>query len=151
MPGQQGTPMSESEAMARMAAEQEAIRRELQKLADELMQQGVGDREELMELQRDMERSELDMVRKQIGRQTINRQERILTRLLEHERAELEREMEERRVGNTAKSYDLSNPESFFEYNRIRNRELEMLQSLPPGLKPFYRSLVESYFLNVQE
>lgn len=151
MPGQQGAPMSESEAMARMAAEQEAIRRELQKLADELMQQGVGDREELMELQRDMERSELDMVRKQIGRQTINRQERILTRLLEHERAELEREMEERRVGNTAKNYDISNPESFFEYNRIRNRELEMLQSLPPGLKPFYRSLVESYFLNVQE
>jgi putative component of toxin-antitoxin plasmid stabilization module len=153
MPGQQGEgrPMSESEAMARMAAEQEAIRRELQKLSEELLQQGVGDREALEELQRDMERNELDMLRKQIGRQTIMRQERIMTRLLEHEQAELEREMEERRVGNTAKSYDISNPESVFEYNRIRNRELEMLQSLPPGLKPFYRSLVESYFLNVQD
>lgn len=149
--GRDGQPMSVSEAMARMAAEQEAIRRELQQLAEDLLQQGIGDREALMELQRDMERSELDMIRKQIGRQTINRQERILTRLLEHERAELEREMEERRVGNTAKNDDISNPESVFEYNRNRNRELEMLQSLPPGLRPFYRSLVESYFLNVQD
>jgi hypothetical protein len=149
--GKDGQPMSVSEAMARMAAEQEAIRRQLQQLADELLQQGLGDQEQLMELQRDMERNELDMIRKQVGRQTINRQERILTRLLEHERAELEREMEERRVGNTAKFYDISNPESVFEYNRIRNRELEMLQSLPPGLRPFYRLLVESYFLNVQE
>jgi hypothetical protein len=150
-PGGEGQPMSESEAMARMAAEQEAIRNRLKELAQEMLNQGLGDRDELMQLERDMERSELDMVRKQITRSTMLRQERILTRLLEHEKAEMEREMEERRVGNTANFYDISNPEGVFEYNRIRNRELEILRSLPAGLKPFYRTLVENYFLNVQD
>jgi hypothetical protein len=96
-----------------------------------------------------MERTELDIVTRNVTRQTIQRQQRILTRLLEHEKAQLQREQEERREGTTAKYYELSNPADIFEYNRIRNRELEMLRSMPPGLKPFYRSLVETYFLNV--
>jgi hypothetical protein len=153
MPGQTGQPqMSMSEAMARMAAEQEAIRKELQKMSEQLGREGYGEmQEELSELQKEMEQTELDMVRKEIGRQTLMRQEEILTRLLEHERAELQREMDERRVGNTANNYEFSNPEEIFEYNRIRNKELEMLRSMPAGLKPFYRSMVETYFLNMQE
>lgn len=149
-PGETGEGgMSMSEQMARMAAEQEAIRNKLKELADEMRNQGMDVGNELDQLQRDMERSELDMLRKQITRQTLFRQEEILTRLLEHERAELIREQEERREGTTAFDWELSNPEDFFEYNRIREREVEMLRSMPPGLRPFYRSLVEKYFLNV--
>jgi hypothetical protein len=150
MPGETGETMSMSEQLARMAAEQEAIRNQLQKLANEIMSEGGDLSRELDQLQRDMERTELDIVSQRITRQTMLRQERILTRLLEHERAELQREMEERREGTTAENYDLSNPAGFFEYNRIRNRELEMLRRVPAGLKPYYRSLVETYFLNVE-
>ncbi len=150
MPGETGEGgMGMSEQMARMAAEQEAIRNMLKELTDEMRSQGMEVGQDLEQLQRDMERSELDMLRKQLSRQTMIRQEEILTRLLEHERAELTREQEERREGTTAKEWDLSNPEEFFEYNRIREREVEMLRSLPPGLRPFYRSLVEKYFLYV--
>lgn len=149
MPGQSGQPMSVSEQLARMAAEQEAIRNQLRGLSEELKRAGEDGRA-LDQLQRDMERTELDIVTRNISRQTIQRQQRILTRLLEHERAQLQREQEERREGTTAKNYEISNPADVFEYNRIRNRELEMLRSLPPGLKPFYRSLVETYFLNVE-
>jgi hypothetical protein len=152
MPGKAGeTPMSGSEALARMAAEQEAIRNQLQKMADQLRKEGFGESQEIIDLQRDMQQTELDIVRKQISRQTLLRQEGILTRLLEHEKAELQREMEERRVGTTANVYDLSNPDSIFEYNKERNRELDMLRSIPAGLTPFYRTMVETYFLNVQE
>lgn len=153
MPGEtgEGEGMGLSEQMARMAAEQEAIRNKLRELTNDLRNQGMEVGEELNQLQREMERSELDMLRKQISRQTMIRQEQILTRLLEHERAELIRETEERREGTTAKDYELSNPAEFFEYNRIREREVEMLRSLPPGLRPFYRSLVEQYFLHVQQ
>ncbi len=152
MPGESGqTPMSLSEQMARMAAEQEAIRNKLRELSDEMGDQGAEDgRRELEQLQREMERSELDMLRKELSSQTMLRQERILTRLLEHERAEKQRETEERREGTTAEDYEISNPEDFFEYNRIREKEVEMLRSLPPGLRPFYRSLVEQYFLHVE-
>jgi len=149
MPGESGQSMSMSEQLARMAAEQEAIRNMLRGLADDLKQSGEDTRE-LDQLQRDMERTELDIVRRNVTRLTIQRQERILTRLLEHEKALLEREQEERREGTTAENYKISNPADVFEYNKIRNRELEMLRSLPPGLKPFYRSLVENYFLNVE-
>ena len=152
MPGETGEgSMSLSEQMARMAAEQEAIRNRLRELAEGLRDQGAEDgRRELEQLQREMERSELDMLRKELSTQTMHRQERILTRLLEHERAEKQRETEERREGTTAEDYEISNPEDFFEYNRIREREVEMLRSLPPGLRPFYRSLVEQYFLHVE-
>ena len=151
MPGETGEGgMSLSEQMARMAAEQEAIRNKLKELTDDMRNQGMEVGEEFDQLQRDMERSELDMLRKQLSRQTIIRQEQILTRLLEHERAELQREQEDRREGTTAKDYEISNPEDFFEYNRIREREVEMLRSLPPGLRPFYRSFVEKYFLQMQ-
>lgn len=150
MPGESGEPgMSMSEQMARMAAEQEAIRNQLKQLTDEMRNQGREVGEELDQLQREMERSELDMLRKELSGRTMMRQEQILTRLLEHHRAELQREQEERREGTTAKDYDLSNPEDIFEYNRIREREVDMLRSLPPGLRPFYRSLVEQYFLHV--
>ena len=149
MPGDYMDGMSMSEQMARMAAEQEAIRNKLNELAEEMRSHGEERASDLDQLRRDMERSELDMLRKDISRQTIQRQERILTRLLEHERAEKERERDERREGTYAKDYEISNPEEIFEYNRVRNRELEMLRSLPPGLKPYYRSLVETYFLNV--
>ncbi len=150
MPGETGEGgMGMSEQMARMAAEQEAIRNKLKEITDDMRNQGMEVGQEFDQLQRDMERSELDMLRKQLSRQTMLRQEEILTRLLEHERAELIREQEERREGTTAKEWDLSNPEDFFEYNRIREREVEMLRSLPPGLRPFYRSLVEKYFLHV--
>ncbi len=150
MPGETGEPqMSTSEQMARMAAEQEAIRNKLRELADEMRSQGEEGTEELMELQREMEQSELDMLRKELSTQTIERQERILTRLLEHERAERQQEAEDRREGTTAEEWEISNPEDFFEYNRIREREVEMLRSLPPDLRPFYRALVEQYFLHI--
>lgn len=150
MPCESGdSEMSLSEQLARMAAEQEAIRNHLNELTKDLRRDGQNTRE-LEQMIREMEQTEMDIVTNKISRQTQLRQQRILTRLLEHERAELEREKEERRVGETAKSYDLSNPEEFFEYNRIKNRAIEMLRSMPPGFRPHYKNLVELYFLNVE-
>ena len=147
--GDSGNQMSESEAFARMAAEQERIRREIQRLRENAIRDGLGDGSELLEMQRMMEQTELELVRKQINSQMIFRQQQILTRLLEHERAEQLQEEEERRVGNTAKNYELSNPEQIFEYNRIRGDELELLRRLPPGMNPWYRNLVEKYILGL--
>jgi len=140
--------MSMSESLARMAAEQQAIRNMLKEIADQFSKDGLGN-EDLNNIISEMERTEMDIVRKNINRQTILRQERILTRLLEHEKAEIEREKEEKRKGTTAKNYEISNPEEIFEYNRKRNREIEMLKSLPPGFKTYYRNLIENYFLNI--
>jgi len=149
MPGETGEEMSLSEQMARMAAQQEAIRNELRRKEQEMRNQGQEVDEGLQELQRQMEESELDMLRKELSSQTMERQQDILTRLLEHERAERQQEEEDRREGTTAIDYELSNPEEIFQYNRDREREVEMLRSLPPRLRPFFRQKVEMYFLHV--
>lgn len=144
-------PSSMSESLAKMAAEQEAIRNQLRKLSDKLSSEGIGDRKALEQLQRDMERTEQDIVNKNISRQTIIRQQSIMTRLLEHEKAEMKREMEEKREGKEAKNYKTRNPEELFKYKRERNKESELLKTVPVGLKPFYKNLVNGYFNKFEE
>jgi hypothetical protein len=150
MPGETGEGMGRSEQLARMAAEQEAIRRRLRELTDEIKKDGNGSGD-LEEVMKDMERTELEIISGSIGRQTQLRQQRILTRLLEHEKAMLEREQEEKRVGETAIFFELSNPNLFFEYTSDKNRAIDLIRNLPPGFKQHYKSLVELYLLNVQE
>jgi hypothetical protein len=148
-PGESGEGgMSMSERLARMAAQQEAIRNSLNDMSKERRKRGE-ETKGLDEIMKEMEGIEMDIVTNNISRRTQIRQQQILTRMLEHEKAEKEQEKEEQRVGNTAKVYDLSNPEQFFEYNRMKNREVEMLRSLPPAFRPHYKSLTELYFLNV--
>jgi hypothetical protein len=149
MPGETGEPTSMSEQLARAAAEQEAIRNRLGELLKQLQDSGY-DTKELQQAMGEMERTETDIVNRRINRQTINRQKQILTRLLEHEKALMEREMEERREGTTANKYDLSNPELYFEYNRKRANQQELLRRLPPNLKGYYKSLVERYLINLE-
>lgn len=138
----------QSEQLARLAAEQEYIRKKLKDFTDGLRKNNQAN-PELEKLFQEMERIELDVVSRNINAQTLLRQERIVTRLLKHERAQLLQEQEEKRVGEAAKNYPLSNPDRFLEYNRNRTREAEMLRNLPPALQRHYKALVEKYFLNV--
>jgi len=96
-----------------------------------------------------MEQTEKDIVNKQISNETMKRQQDILTRLLESEKAEREREQDEKRKSNEAKNEILSNPERFLEYKRMKEKELELLNTVPPSLTPFYKEKVNNYFNSV--
>ncbi len=146
-PGQQ----SMSEQLARAAAQQEAIRKQLQKLRDELAKEGKGNTGNLNKAIQDMEQTETDLVNKMITNQTLMRQKEILTRLLESEKAMRQREQEEKRESTEAKNQLYSNPKNFFEYNKIKSRETELLKTVPPTLKPFYKNKVSAYFYNFEE
>lgn len=93
-----------------------------------------------------MEQTETDLVNKMITQETLMRQQEILTKLLEAESAELEREQEQRREAKEAKNEDYGNPELFFEYIRRKNNETELLRTVPANLNPFYRNKVDEYF-----
>jgi hypothetical protein len=149
-PGGQGQ-QTMSEQLARMAAQQEAIRKELQKLRDDVAKEGKGNAGNLNKIIQDMEQTESDLVNKMITNQTLMRQKEILTRLLESEKALREREKEERRESIEAKNQLYSNPKNFFEYNKIKSRETELLKTIPPTLKPFYKNKVSAYFYNFEE
>jgi hypothetical protein len=138
-----------SQELAKLAAQQEAIRKEIQKMADQLNKDGKG-AGNMSKLADAMEETETDLVNKLISPETMKRQQEILTRLLEHEKAEKEREMDEKRQSNEAKNENFSNPNQFFEYNRLKQKETELLKTVPPSFTPFYKNKVNEYFNNIE-
>jgi len=147
-PGMGGQGMSKE--IAKMAAEQAAIRREIEKMAQKLNEQGKGEGKGLQEIAEQMEENEKDLVNEELTRATLKRQQDILTRLLESEKAEREREYDNKRESNSPNSYEKSNPEEYLEYNRRKAREVELLRTVPPDLKPYYKDRVNDYFLNFE-
>lgn len=138
-----------SQELARLAAQQEAIRKEIQKMADQINKDGKG-AGNMSKLAEQMEETETDLVNKLISPETMKRQQEILTRLLEHEKAEKEREMDEKRQSNEAKNENLSNPIQFFEYNSQKQKETELLKTVPPSFTPYYKNKVNEYFNNIE-
>lgn len=141
--GQSGGYMPGSEQFAKMAAQQEALRRQMEALMSKLKNKGKDPGGDVANL---MEQTEKDLVNKQLNDHTLMRQQLILTRLLESEKAEKEREQDEQRKSNEAKTQNLSNPESFLEYKRLKQKEMELLNTVPPGLTPYYKERVNNYF-----
>jgi hypothetical protein len=138
-----------SEQLARMAAQQEAIRNELQKYNQQENKDGGNKLGDLGKLANDMEETEKDIVNKRITEETLKRQQDILTRLLEAEKAERERDQEEKRQANENKTDIYRNPPQFEEYKRLKMQEVELLKTIPPSLTPFYKNLVNYYFQNI--
>jgi hypothetical protein len=137
---------AESEGFARMAAQQEAIRRMMEQYQDQMKEQGMGNSKELKDMMDQMEITEAELVNKIITQQTIDRLKDIETRLLKHEKAELIREQEEKRESKEGKDINNRNPEDFLEYNKLQEKEIELLRTMPPNLRPFYKEKVNQYF-----
>ena len=137
-----------SEGLAKLAAQQEALRRELQKAADKMNKDGKQGNGGLSKLAEEMEKTENDLVNKMISQETLRRQQEILTRLLEAEKAERERELDEKRESQEPKNEIFRNQNQFLEYNTLKQKEAELLQTIPPSLNQFYKNKVNEYFNN---
>jgi hypothetical protein len=136
--------------IAKMAAEQAAIRREIEKMAQELNKEGKGAGNQLKEIAEKMEETEKDLVNLRITPETMRRQQEIMTRLLESEKADREREQDNKRESQTPGQYNPSIPPTMLEYQRLKSREVELLRTMPPYLKPYYKERVNQYFLNFE-
>jgi hypothetical protein len=143
-----------SEEIGRLAAEQEYIRNELNKMNQQMNNPDEGGKKPLGDLQdiaNKMEQTETDLVNKMLTNETLKRQEEILTRLLEAEKAERERDMDEKRQSETAKEINHRNPPGFEEYKRLKMKELELLRTVPPALNSYYRKKVSEYFQTIEK
>lgn len=151
----EGQPMNGqgmSEQLARMAAQQEAIRNQMNQFSEQLDKEGqFGASKEIKKIMEEMEKTETDLVNKMITQETLMRQKDIETRMLRSEKAEMEREKEEKRESIEAKNQNYRNPEEYFKYNRQQINEVELLKTMPPNLKPFYKNKVNQYFYNFDE
>ena len=142
--------MQMSEEFARMAAQQEMIRRMMQEYGQEMKQGDAGNAKlarEIDQMMKQMEQTENDLVNKVITQQTINRQQQIMTRMLEHEKAEMQREKEERRESREGKEMGHQPSASDLEqFKRMQEKNMELFRTVPPTLSPYYKAKVNDYF-----
>ena len=137
-----------SEELARMAAEQEMIRRRLEMLKE--AQDGKpGGRlggDEMKQAIDMMEQNEVDLVNKRLTRQLISRQKQIMTRMLEAEKAQRDQEMDEEREADRPSVISREIPPGFEKYLELKKKEIELLKTIPAELNPFYKKEVNDYF-----
>lgn len=140
----------ENREIAKMAAQQTAIRQKLEQMRNEMNKDGKGNGNKLNPLINELEKQEKDLINKQFSNEMINRQKQILTRLLESEKALMVRGFDEKRESKTGKSVFLSNQKRIDEYNSQKLRQIELLRSVDPLYKNYYKNKANEYFNVVQ-
>ena len=134
-----------------MAAQQEYIRNMMHQIDQEDNKDGRKPLGDLQQIQKQMEDVENDIVNKRITEETLKRQQDILTKLLESERAERERDQDEQRKSEEAKNYQKRNPPAFEEYKQLKLKEMELLRTVPPDLNSYYKKKVNDYFQAIEK
>jgi hypothetical protein len=132
--------------IAKMAAQQSAIRQKLEQMRNELNKEGKGEGNKLNPLINELEKQERDLINKNFSNQMIKRQKEILTRLLESEKALMERGFEEKRESKSGKDYLLSNQKRIDEYNQQKLKQIELLRSVDPLYIKYYKDKANEYF-----
>ncbi len=145
-PGLLNMPGSSAE-FAKMAAEQEMIRRQLMQILDKLKNKGQQPGGNISDL---MEQTERELLNKQINPETIRRQQEILTRLLESEKAEREREQDEKRESREGKDVKNGTLPPEIQYKRQMEMEKMNYFTLPPDYTPYYKTKTFEYLNGIK-
>lgn len=115
--GKEGGSNPSSEQMAKMLAQQEIFQMMLMQL-----KQGSSVSNEMLNkidaINKLLEDNKRDFARKQLSSQTLNRQKQIVTRMLEIEKSQNEREFDEQRKSKEATAYDNYNKKIEFEHEQ---------------------------------
>ena len=123
----------------------------MQQMLRELMNNGsVGSeaKSALQQIDQMLEQNRKELMNKSINAQTLARQNQITTRLLEAEKAEMERDFEDKRESETADEF-YSNPIKFFEYKEKENFSIEYLNKNSHKLHNFYNNKYKQYLRNI--
>lgn len=132
--------------IAKMAAQQSAIRKQLEQMRQELNKDGKGTGNKLNPLIKELEQQQEDLINKRFDRDLVKRQKDILTRLLESDKALMERGLDEKRESKEGKNKDYSNQIQFLEYNKEKLKQIELLRSVDPTYNKYYKDRANEYF-----
>lgn len=135
--------------IAKMAMQQGQMRKSLQQLRQELNKDGSGAGNGLNKLIEDMKNLENDLLLNGYSNSIFKRQQEILTRLLESEKALSERGFSEERESKNGNNVNKSNQIKLNEYTIKKDAEIELLRTVPLGLRVYYKNMINSYFNTV--
>ncbi|MBK8516387.1 MAG: DUF4175 domain-containing protein [Saprospiraceae bacterium] len=134
---------------AQAAARQAALRKALEELQNDKKEQGKGSKE-LDEIINNMDNIETELVNKRLNSETLKRMQDIETRLLEAEKAERQRELDNKRKSETAMEKRKEMPPALQDYLKKRQAEIDMYKTVSPSLKPYYKTLVDEYYKSLK-
>jgi len=137
---------SQSEQLARMARAQQQIRQELERINQEENKDGRSGMGDLQKIAKQMEQTENDLVNRKITEESIKRQQQIQSRLLEAEKAEQEREQDQKRQSNAGKDMPPGYIKALQNYQQTRSKQTEQIKTVPAALNLYYKQKIKSYF-----
>lgn len=139
--------MQQQAGLARLAAQQEALRKSLQELAQE-----SGGKNEILgsmdKIAQDMGEVAKDLANQNISRQTLERQRRILSRLLDATRSAQQRDVSKKRRAETGKQYTSIDP-GFLpsDLGEAQTKiQQDLLKALRENYSKDYKILIQKYF-----
>jgi hypothetical protein len=141
--------MEERAQMARLAAEQEGLRKSLEQLQREHQQESQLLRR-LNEVQREMQETVQQLQQQRVDTELIERQQRILSRLLDASRSMRERDFDEKRMAapgdeTIRRVSPAALPASLLDFSQTLRDDL--LRSVRDGTYPQeYEELIRAYF-----
>jgi len=138
-----------SEQFAKLAREQQLIRQAMQELNRLENKDGRNRLGNLEEMVKEMEQTEKDLVNKRIVRETIERQQQILNKLLDAEKAEREQEQEQKRESQEGRMQSPDYSIILQEFKQAKQTETEYLRTVPAELNTYYKIKVGDYFKNL--
>jgi hypothetical protein len=140
-----------AKSLVQMSAQQNAIKQQLKQLDEQQKKQGNSGLGEMEDLKQKMEETERDILNKNITRETIMRQEEIMSKLLKAENAMRERELDDKRKSNQAKNTFNRNPADFIPYKNFESSDKEELRSIPTSFNLYYKRKISEYFNTFEE
>lgn len=135
-----------SEEFAKMAQQQQMIREALQKLNQEENKDGKGSPGNLNQIVQDMKATEADLINKRLENETIKRQQGLMTKLLDADKATREQDQDGKRESKAGNDLPPSYTKQYLEFKKKQNSEKELMEKLPPSLNYYYKNKITDYF-----
>lgn len=139
--------LEQQAAMARLAAQQEALRKSLEEL-----QREMGGRSDILgrleQVAKDMEEVAKDLASQRLDQRTLDRQKRILSRLLDSQRSVRERDFSRKRQAQAGKNVVRPSPGPLPQDLGAAQSSLaeDLLRAQKEGYSPDYLELIRLYF-----
>jgi hypothetical protein len=137
-----------NQRLSKMLKHQEMFRKSMKEL---LQKGGVSNGTEMIlkDVMKMIDQTEREIANFSINSNTLFRQNRILTRLLEAENAEKQKGMEQKRESREGNNYKLSNPKELFEYKRVRINYNDNFYQSNVKLLDYYNKLYLDYMIKL--
>ena len=144
-----GNPQQMSQQLGQSLMQHEMMQQMLREMMNN-GQVGSSARKTLQQIDQLLEENRKEIMNRNVNAEMIARQNLITTRLLEAEKAEMEREFDNKRESKTAEEF-YSNPVEFFEYKENKDFTIEYLNKNSHKLNNFYNRKYKQYLNNMEK